>query len=273
VLSSSLKGYVFNLKRYAVHDGPGIRTTIFMQGCPMHCVWCHNPESQPSPPRRISRHPDERNCIRPFYRPIPYKKPLTVTVDELFSEIRKDRIFYEESDGGVTFSGGEPFMQSRFLKEMLYKCQQDDIHTAVDTSGFVPLQLMQQMSDLIDLFLFDLKFINDDDHIRYTGLSNERILKNLEWLIGHKKPLAIRIPLIPAITDTQENLTSLAIYLQDLDYSGPIDLLPYNPMGEVKYKKLNQEQKIAKLKHQSDQELNRFVNIFSGHGFQVRIGG
>ncbi len=248
-MSSSLQGYIFNLKRYAVHDGPGIRTTVFMQGCPLSCVWCHNPESQVLPPRKGQQQPVERNCIRPFYRPIPYKNALPITVDELFTEIRKDLVFYEESGGGVTFSGGEPFMQSRFLKEILYRCRLEDIHTAVDTSGFIPQQLLQQLSPLIDLFLFDLKFINDEAHLQHTGLSNNRILINLEWLVSNNEEIIIRIPLIPGFTDSADNLASLAVYLQHLNYSGRIDLLAYNPMGEEKYKKLNKEQKITNLKN------------------------
>ncbi|MBN2365084.1 MAG: glycyl-radical enzyme activating protein, partial [Calditrichaeota bacterium] len=185
---------------------------------------------------------------------------------------RKDLVFYEESGGGVTFSGGEPFGQSRFLKKLLLGCREERIHTAVDTSGYVSPAILHDLSPLIDLILFDLKFIDNEKQYHYTGVSVKPILKNLMWLQEHKRELIVRIPLIPGITDTDENLKNLAKYLYEINYSGRIDLLPYNPLGEDKYKKLNKERKLGKLKHQSVDELNHMKTIFMRYGFNMTNG-
>jgi pyruvate formate lyase activating enzyme len=265
-------GYIFNLKKYAIHDGPGIRTTVFFQGCPMRCWWCHNPESQESLPGEkfsVVQH----SCLRQFSRPIPYRTVWQVTVEELMSEIRKDLIFYEESGGGVTFSGGEPLLQLEFLKDLLRSCKVENLHTAVDTCGYASWRFFQDVQTLVDLFLFDLKFIDDQQHRRYTGVSNQTILENLQELSEMKQNIVIRIPLIPHITDTVENLEQIAGYLSQFPVIRRIDLLPYNPMGEQKYKKLNKIQKITNLKHQSRKELEEIKSLFTSRSFEVMIGG
>jgi len=265
-------GYIFNLKKYAVHDGPGIRTTVFMQGCPLDCWWCHNPESRHMMrPGMVSQ--EKNSCLRPYYQKIPYQKALKVTVDEIMQELRKDLIFYEESGGGVTFSGGEPLMQPEFLQQLLQACKKENIHTAVDTSGYSDWQLYKQILAEVDLFLFDLKLIDQIQHKKYIGVSNNRILDNLRKLLKEDKEVHIRIPLIPGITDNQKNLHQIADYLKKLPKVQRIDLLPYNPMGEEKYNKLNRNLKLAKLKHQSERELNEIQAVFKACGFEVNIGG
>ncbi|NOQ97616.1 MAG: glycyl-radical enzyme activating protein [Calditrichae bacterium] len=265
-------GYIFNLKKYAVHDGPGIRTTVFMQGCPLDCWWCHNPESrQTMRPGTVVK--NEYNCLRPYYRKIPYQEALKVTVDEIMRELRKDLIFYEESGGGATFSGGEPLMQPEFLHQLLQACKNENIHTAVDTSGYADWQLYKKILPAVDLFLFDLKIIDQIQHKKYIGVSNKRILENLHKLLGEDKDIYIRIPLIPGITDTQLNLHQIADYLNNLPKIKRIDLLPYNPMGEEKYNKLKRNQKLANLKHQKDRELKDIQAVFKACGFEVYIGG
>jgi pyruvate formate lyase activating enzyme len=268
----TISGYIFNLKKYAIHDGPGIRTTIFFQGCPMQCWWCHNPESQESlPGEKVSF--DQRHCLRPFSRPLPYRTVWQVTAEELITEIKKDLIFYEESGGGVTFSGGEPLLQFEFLKDLLKSCKKENLHTAVDTAGYAPGKFFQEIHTQVDLFLFDLKFIADQPHRQYTGVSNQIILENLEGLIETRQNIIIRIPLIPNITDTAENLEQIAVYLNKFPDIRRIDLLPYNPMGEQKYKKLKKNQKVANLKHQTKKELEHMKTIFQSRKFEVTIGG
>ena len=189
------------------------------------------------------------------------------------TEIKKDLIFYEESGGGVTFSGGEPLLQLEFLKDLLKSCKSENLHTAVDTAGYAPQKFFQELQTQVDLFLFDLKFIDDQQHQKYTGVSNQLILENLQQLIGMKQNIIIRIPLIPHITDTAENLEQIAVYLSKIPAIKRIDLLPYNPMGEQKYKKLNKIQKVTNLKHQSKKDLEQFRSLFTSRDFEVTIGG
>jgi pyruvate formate lyase activating enzyme len=265
-------GFIFNLKKYAVHDGPGIRSTVFMQGCPLDCWWCHNPESRHETRSGTAVH-DGTHCLRPYYQKIPYQKALKVSVKVIMEELVKDLIFYEESGGGVTFSGGEPLLQPNFLEQLLQACKNENIHTAVDTSGYANWQLYEKILPWVDLFLFDLKILDQIQHKKYIGVSNKKILENLQRLLNNDKDIHIRIPLIPGITDTQNNLLQIADYLNSLDQIQHIDLLPYNPMGEEKYPKLNQGLKLAKLKHQSDRELQEFQALFLPYGFEVTIGG
>jgi len=267
------KGYIFNLKKYAVHDGPGIRTTVFFQGCPLNCWWCHNPESRKKLRKKQIIESAQLNCIRPYYMKVGEGKVREVTVPELIDEILKDRIFYEDSGGGVTCSGGEPLLQIEFLAEFLQVCKQAGLHTVVDTSGYAPWHDFETIIPLTDLFLFDLKLIDDNEHMKYTGVSNQLILDNLKKLSGLKKEIYIRIPLIPGVTDLSGNLEDIASYLKKLDGIFRIDLLPYNPMGLEKYKKLKMKNQIANLKHQSHEELNKMWEYLEQFGFQVNIEG
>jgi pyruvate formate lyase activating enzyme len=267
------KGYIFNLKKYAVHDGPGIRTTIFFQGCPLNCSWCHNPESRKKLRDKNKIDTAQLNCIRPYYMKVGEGKVREVTVPEVMDEIQKDRIFYEDSGGGITCSGGEPLLQIEFLTELLQNCKQAGIHTVVDTSGYASWSDVERITPLTDLFLFDLKLIDDKEHLKYTGVSNKLILDNLKNLSGLKKEIYIRIPLIPEITDLTENLEGIASYLKKIDGISRIDLLPYNPMGLEKYKKLKMKHQIVNLKHQSQEELQKMWEYLEKFGFQVNIEG
>jgi pyruvate formate lyase activating enzyme len=268
-----IKGYIFNLKKYAVHDGPGIRTTIFFQGCPLNCWWCHNPECHKKLWDKNKIDPAQLNCIRPYYMKVGGSKVREVFVSELMEEIKKDRIFFEDSGGGITCSGGEPLLQTEFLIELLQACKQAGIHTVVDTSGYAPWRYIEKISPLTDLFLFDLKLIDDKEHLKYTGVSNKLILDNLKKLSALKKEIFIRIPLIPGVTDLIENLEDIATHLKKMNGIFRIDLLPYNPMGLEKYKKLKMKNQIANLRHQSHEELQKMWEYFEKFGFQVNIEG
>ena len=264
-------GYIFNLKKYAVHDGPGIRTTVFFQGCPMNCWWCHNPESLNLKDDPTAE--ESSSCLRPYYRKIPYRTAQKVTVDQLMAELRKDIIFFDESGGGVTLSGGEPLIQLKFLKDLLEICTEENIHVALDTSGYASWEAYQSIIATVNLILFDLKLMDEANHKKYTGVSNKLVLKNLTKLIQNGTPVIVRVPLIPDITDTMENLTQIAVYLKEFQVVPEVHLLPYNAMGEEKYKKLNKPQKLANLKAQSEKKLNELKSLVNSYGLQVKIGG
>ncbi len=246
-------GFIFNIKKFAIHDGPGIRTTVFLTGCPLKCRWCHNPESIRDIPRSaISGRSGE---ISEYACEI-------YSVSRLEREILKDLIFYDESGGGVTFSGGEPLVQWKFLIETMRRMKQHEIHTALDTTGYTPADTIEKVIPFTDLFLFDLKIMNENEHIKYTGVSNKLILSNLEYLYNSGANVQIRIPLIPGITDTAENITETARYLTRFERIKKIDLLPYNEIAESKYKRLGITSGLNNLKTQSDEELEKIKSFF-----------
>lgn len=263
-------GVIFDIKRFAVHDGPGIRTTVFLKGCPLACSWCHNPES-------ISAH----ICTVPKILRVgnmEFAENETVgrniTVDELLVELKKEWVFMDESGGGVTFSGGEPFMQASFLKKALQACGQEGMHTIVDTSGYASLEVVKQVAEHTNLFLFDLKLMNDELHQQFTGVSNQTILQNLEWLLHAGQQVRIRVPLVPGITATDENLSEIIGYLSPIEpLIEGIDLLPYHTTAAHKYVRFGMEHKTAHIKALSDLEIERIKSLFEKEGLKVEVGG
>lgn len=251
------KAYIFNVQRFSVHDGPGIRTTVFLKGCPLRCWWCHNPEGLGFEPEV-----NGKSGVGKYY-----------TTDELFNEINKDRIFYEESGGGVTFSGGEPLAQIEFLSEILDKCKNADIHTTVDTSGYVNKALLKKIKDKTDLFLYDLKLMHPVKHLKYTDVSNAEILENLDYLLDKGTEVLIRIPLIPDIIATTDNLEAIRDFLLKYDKKPTIHLLPYHKIAEGKYAKFGLKNKMKESKELTDKEINKNKLVFSNSGFKVKIGG
>jgi pyruvate formate lyase activating enzyme len=242
---------IFDIKKFAIHDGPGIRTTVFFKGCPLDCQWCHNPECK-SDNADLYAGLDNDELFR-----------------KVFKEIRKDLIFYDQSGGGVTFSGGEPLMQMDLLSELLVASREAGIHTAVDTCGYAKFDNFQRILDRVDLFLYDIKLIDDAAHKKYTDASNDLILDNLRELAKTGKEIRIRVPLIPGITDSDENLTGIARLIQALDNVSTVDLLPYNLFGKSKYRKLEKSHPLDDLQVQSDNELKRMTEIFSSSGLVV----
>jgi pyruvate formate lyase activating enzyme len=266
------KGIIFDIKKYAVHDGSGIRTTVFFKGCPLNCWWCHNPESQrlqPEEYRKINR----RRCLNLSYSETRDVFGREVSVDEVIHEIEKDLPFYDQSKGGVTFSGGDPLMQPDFLNSLLVECKLRNICTAVDTSGYVAWKIFDRIIDKVDLFLYDLKLMNDELHQKYTGVSNGLIHENLSKLTKGSVPIIIRIPLIPDITDTDENLIQIGEFVSGLENIQQIDLLPYNPIGEDKYLRLNKVNKLGYLEVQTDQKIDHIRIKLASFDLKVEIGG
>ena len=262
-----ITGIIYDIKKYAIHDGPGFRTTVFMKGCPLDCWWCHNPESRdPNPQARGKMRPvknmplldNENNVIG-----------VRVTTEAVLEEIRKDILFFDESGGGVTFSGGEPLLQPKFLQALLKVCKQEGIHTVVDTTGLAFFKTIEMLAPYVDLFLYDIKLLDDALHQKYTGVSNKRIVENLLKMESAGYPLRIRIPLIPEFTDSKENLESIALFLKEKTGIREVELLPYNSMGESKYERLGLDFRPGKHVMQTEAELERKRDFFLAMGFGI----
>ena len=261
-------GTIFKIKRYALHDGPGIRTTVFLKGCPLSCPWCHNPEGQ-QPEIENMRLSANRSKGKDAYESVGWQ----ISTDDLLTEIEKDRIFYDTSGGGVTFSGGEPLMQASFLTQMLAGCQACGIHTVVDTSGFAPLSKIQDVAEYTDLFLFDLKLIDPEAHLQQTGYSNQSILENLKWLDRAGKAVIIRIPLVPGMTDDPRNIDAIAKLLTELSTLRQVDVLPFHRVGSGKYHRLGRCNPLAETKPLAPDAVNAVKQQLENHGLKAGIGG
>lgn len=261
------KGIIFDIKRFAVHDGPGIRTTVFFKGCPLKCQWCHNPESIDPKPQKITKQINLDNKI--------YEKEEIIgqemTAREVMKEIMKDRIFYEQSAGGVTFSGGEPLLQIEFLKELLKECKKENLHVTLDTCGMASKIDLEQIIDFVDLFLFDLKIMDEKMHKKFMGASNQIILKNLQFLTENQKQIIIRIPLIPEITDTESNLEEMLKFLKRFPKIKEVNLLPYHNIAAEKYKRLNM--KYHEFTEPTQDKLDTVKQFWIDAGYKVKIGG
>ncbi len=268
-MSSGLTGDIFDIKRFAIHDGPGIRTTVFFRGCPLVCWWCHNPEARVDCGRETYRKrsrdmtlPLSDNVIGP-----------EVELDTLVTEISRDSIFYDQSRGGLTVSGGEPMMQIDFLESLLQSCRDRGIATTVDTSGYAPWPEFDRIRELVDLFMVDLKLIDDVQHEKYTGVSNTLILENFEKLLKAGSSVRARCPMIPGITDTEENMDALISFLGRYEDVELISLLPYNRLGEDKFDRFGLEYGPGALKTQTPDEMKIIAGRFEQAGLSVRIGG
>lgn len=268
----NVTGTIFDLKKYAIHDGPGIRTTVFFKGCPLSCWWCHNPEARDPKPQPVD---SKRIRVRKYVLDPSREGTIgyEVGVGYLLEEIEKDRIFYEQSGGGVTFSGGEPLMQLDFLAALLLGCRDAGIRTAVDTSGYAPWEAFEGIIEDVDLFLYDLKLIDEAAHTEYTGMSNELILDNLVRLIREGCSVVPRIPLIPGVTDTVDNLRSIAEFISGLDGIDEVSLLPYNTIAEDKFERFRISNKLGHLERQSPESLEQAGRLFENIGCSVRYGG
>ena len=311
------EGMVFDIKRYAIHDGPGIRTTLFLKGCPLGCPWCQNPEGKKAEPELIWRGwhclgcedclkacPRDAlslagnelaidrircnacgDCVSSCPSGALEMIGRRITVEEAMAEIEKDRIFYQESGGGVTISGGEPFMQPEFLADILKACRQEGVSTAVDTSGHVRTEILLGMLDNIDLLLWDLKIMDEAKHKRLTGVSNSMILENLKTVVGRGTPTIVRFSLLPGVNDDDANVKALGEFVSSLDghAGGPgrVDILPYHRAGLSKAERLGgAPAEVAgmgaarfALEPPTPEALESVRDYLTGLGLEVRIGG
>jgi len=265
-----MNGFIFDIKRFAVHDGPGIRTTVFFKGCPLSCQWCHNPESIDQNPACISKTVRLNGSKFTEEEIIGYE----ISSDELMAELQKEQVFMEESGGGVTFSGGEPLLQHDFLLEMLQKCQSRGIHTTVDTTLFARWPVIKKIAGHTDLFLVDLKLMDDQQHRYFTGVSNRTILENTQKLAEAGKSICIRMPMIPGINIAEENLTQSITFLRALK-NPPIrvDLLPYHNIAGEKYNRFHLKSHFEGKRSMEKEELKGIKELFEKAGFMVQIGG
>ncbi|MCT4614850.1 MAG: glycyl-radical enzyme activating protein [Marinifilaceae bacterium] len=261
------KALVFDIKRFAVHDGPGTRTTVFLKSCPLNCVWCHNPESIST---GITKY-DMFNKLGDNQIKTQIEVGKLYTVKELFDQIEKDIIFFDQSGGGVTFSGGEPLMQCNFLLEMLKLCKSNEIHTVVDTSAYCKLDDLKKIANYVDLFLFDIKIISDELHQKYTGRSNKIIIENLKYLDSINKKLIIRLPVIPSVNDFSDNYNEIILLLKELNHSYEINLLPYHNFGQAKYPKFNIDNKYKRNENLRKEDCRWIKDLFETNGFNAKI--
>ncbi|MFP4024121.1 MAG: glycyl-radical enzyme activating protein [Thiohalospira sp.] len=260
---------IFDIKHFAVHDGPGIRQTIFLKGCPLNCWWCHNPESQnQNPETYIQTNKLEGKT---------FKKEASVgyqiSDEELFRIIEGDRIFFEESGGGVTFSGGEPLIQPDFLFEILIRCKKNNIHTCIDTTGYATEKTIKKIAEVSGLFLYDIKIIDNELHQKYTGVPVKQILNNLKWIDQHHQNVVLRFPVIPGITDTKKNISEIKSFIKSLKNINRLDLLPYHNISNGKYAKFKKEIKMGNIQPPSDDLMNTLKSEFETIGLKVGIGG
>ncbi len=267
-----VKGIVFDIKKFAVHDGPGMRTTVFLKGCPLDCWWCHNPESRQSGVQQMPNG-QVRRCAPIAAQEDSRLVGKEVSAREVMNEIEKDIIFYDESGGGVTFSGGEPLLQPDFLKSMLLACHEQELHTIVDTSGYVPWASLESIRSHTNLFYYDIKLIDDHLHQKYVGVSNRLILSNLEKLVEMEHKVELRIALIPGITDTEENINAIRDYVHKLPGIVGLAILPYNQIGEDKYRRFGMPFRMEGLKRQSSDQLKRIKKEFEVLNKYVNIEG
>ncbi|NQU85635.1 MAG: glycyl-radical enzyme activating protein [Mariniphaga sp.] len=262
-------GVIFDIKRFAVHDGPGIRTTVFLKGCPLSCWWCHNPESIKQVPQKVFKKV-KLNGKTFTEEEIVGKE---VSVSEVMSQVNREKIVMDESGGGVTFSGGEPLAQPDFLLELLKASKSEGYHTAVDTSGFAKPEDFEKIAPFTNLFLYDLKLMDDDLHKKYTGVSNQLILKNLQFLCECEKSIRIRIPVIKGINDSIQNLNDSISFLKELMGIEQVDLLPHHHIGRGKYERFGLKYRMPDQQQITDIEMKSFEQLIESEGFKVKIGG
>ena len=305
-------GIIFDVKRFALHDGPGLRTTVFLKGCPLSCLGCHNPEGQHVGSELLFR-PDRCTACGDCVPACPHEAltlddmGITVawdrcelegvcvevclpgalelvgksrSVEQVLDLLEDDRIYYDESKGGVTFSGGEPFSQPDFLRSLLHGCRDRELPVVLDTCGHVQPELFKELAPLASHLLFDIKLIDEERHEAYTGVHNRWILENLRWagqgfgdIEGSLPTLTLRIPLIPGINDDEENLLATAGCIVGLQNKPPVDVLPYHRLGVDKYDHMGREYQLSDVAAPRENAVILAVRLLEEAGLKVTVRG
>ncbi|MBP1743848.1 MAG: radical protein [Firmicutes bacterium] len=298
------KAKVFNIQKFSVHDGPGIRTTVFFKGCPLSCIWCHNPESQ-SFSREIMVDKEKctlcGRCVAKCGNDAVSMKDGSLvndyascdfcgtcadfcvsnareivgeelTVAEIIKEIEKDRMFYDQSKGGVTFSGGEVMCQPGVLAELARRCRDKGIHVAVDTCGYVPFSSFEKVMDYVDLFLYDIKLMDSELHTEYTGKDSMLILDNLKKLSDLGANISLRLPIIGGINDDEANIGAILEFIKGTNIRD-VNLLPYHDIARNKYSRLGREYRGSGMRVPEEEKMNEIKERFEKSGYKVKIGG
>ncbi len=264
-----MDGIIFDYKHFSVNDGPGIRLTVFLKGCPLKCLWCHNPEGIKC---EIESYKQTDQLDGMFFeRQVVVGKK--VSVSDVMDTILADRVFFEKSGGGVTFSGGEPLLQYSFLLEVLKACRHNKIHTIVDTSGYADFDVFREIADNTDMFLFDLKTIEPKLHYKYTKVDNKNILQNLGYTQVSNTPVRIRIPLVQGYTDNLSNIIAIKNIVKNMKNIIGVDILPFHPSGLSKYERMNKNYDLSNLKTYPANKSNFIADIFKDMKLNVTIGG
>lgn len=301
------KGIIFNIQLYSIHDGPGIRSTVFVKGCPLHCFWCQNPESQARDPelffdidkctgcgkcaqacpekavsivegkaqtdRRLCR--GHGQCVQACVNHARNLMGRLITAGEVLDEVIKDKIFYDNSGGGVTVGGGEPLAQPDFVRSILKLCKNAGMHTAIDTCGYARWESIKSVFEYVDLVLFDFKHMDPALHKKYTGVSNETILENARHIHHDLSiPMLARLPVITGFNDSVENITQTARFISsELDKSVKIHLLPYHRLGETKYQRLEKPGSPISIETPAAEHIQKLKEVFESFGLTAQIGG
>ncbi len=296
-------GTIFDIKKYSINDGPGIRTTVFFNGCPLSCLWCHNPESQSLKPELLYRvgrcllcgdcikacpegaiSLDEsansiitdrekcarcQTCVTTCYSGAREFSGREMTVQDVMAIIEREIPFFDESHGGVTFSGGEPLMQPTFLSALLKACRAQEIHTVVDTSGFANWNVFEQIRADVDLFLYDLKHMDSLHHRQVTGVPNNVILTNLRRLNASGAKCIVRVPLIPGINDDEKNLLESGEFLASLNNIERVELMGYHDIAQAKYEALGRKYMLTGTKPPTEADMHRALEVLKTFGLNV----
>lgn len=301
---SDLQGNVFDIERFAINDGPGIRTIVFLTGCPLRCLWCANPESQKPDPKLMyweKRCLGCKQCIKvcepgalSWDNGIKLDRSkctlcgkcaeacnseaLTIvgkkmSVTDVFKQVNKDAAFYEISDGGITFSGGEAFAQPRFLLALAKEAKVQGYHTCVETTGYVEWDILRDIMPYIDIFLYDIKCMDNELHKTITGVGNELILKNYLRLLEYGKKTVVRFPLIPTKTDSDDNILKIIEFVKNHNPCGRIDILPYHRLGISKYDRLGMAYNLVDILPPTAERTEEIRKLFEDNGFNVLVGG
>ena len=255
------KGRIFNIQRFSIHDGPGIRTIVFFKGCFMRCAWCCNPESQNREIETLIEGAKEKTVGR------------DVTVDEIMPELLSDMPYYRRSGGGITLSGGEVLCQADFARELLRECKENGLHTAVESAASSSFSEIEKILPYLDLYLMDIKHTDSQKHKEYTGVSNERILENARKIAESGVELIIRTPVIPGFNDTAEEIRAISHFARTLPGVKEHHLLPYHRLGQDKYAGLGRKYSLADIEPPSREKMEYLLSIAETSGLKCKIGG